>query len=599
MSNYSKHKDRAPQDTIFEIQSILNKAGLFPVLHHIEKEFDGACSNRVTLYPTSLGTNGKGTDELFATASGYGELMERIQNNLLAPGGMFKCLKDYGGFSCYRDEKEITLTELIEQKDSCLDNFFRIMGRVTADDKLDFLREINGSIYARTDDKITVIPFADVTENKLVWLPLNFTYAFYGSNGMAAGNTLEEAFVQAMSEIFERHVNKKVVYGEVVPPEIPREYLREYSFWNLIEQIESGGNYEVSVRDCSLGKNYPVTATIIIDKSRGTFGIKFGAHPSFAVSVERNLTESLQGKKMQMFTSMNMIGSDSDALRLNNLPNITKMGYGIYSAKLFSDKPDWEFKPWDYWTGLSNLEFFKKMLAIIKSEGYHPLFRDSSHLGFPACYILVPGFSETFYLNEIRIREFWTIAKVIKSISKFPALSAEEEDRLLRLIRFKEYSAVENKLRVIMNRPIKEGFMSLNRVGAFLALKKGLFEQAIHFFRKIKNTEQNESERLYLDCLIEYTRLLSRKIDQTAALKIIKKLFRDEIAARVVYEVEDPAEMMRRVFPQMKCYDCKNCELSEKYCDNLAEEKVFVKIKDALSKSTVSQENLLDYFKNL
>lgn len=599
MSNYSKHKDRAPQDTIFEIQRILNKIGLFPVLHHAEKEFDGAYSNRVSLYPTSLGTNGKGTDELFATASGYGELMERIQNNMLQSGGMFRYLKNYGGFFCFHDEKEITLTELIEQEDSYLDNVFRIMGKVTSDEKLSLLRELNESIYNRTDDKVIAVPFVDVTGNRLVWLPLHFVYCLCGSNGMAAGNTLEEAFVQAMSEIFERYVNAKVIKGEVVPPEIPREYLKDYSFWSLIEQIESGGNYEVSVRDCSLGKNYPVTATIIVDKSHGTFGIKFGAHPSFAVSVERNLTEALQGKKMRFFTAQNLIGNDSDATQLNNVPNVTKVGSGVYSARLFSDKPDWEFKPWDYWAGLSNLEFFKKMLAIIEGEGCRPLFRNSSHLGFPSCYILVPGFSETFPMNETRIREFWTASQVNKSISHFPDLNSEEEERLLRLLRFKEYSAVDSRLRTLMNRPIKEGFMSLSRIGAFLALKQGLFKKAIHFFQKVKVKEQNENERLYLDCLTEYTRLLSRGIDRTAALKVIKKLFRDEIADRVIYEVEDPAEMMRRVFPKMNCYDCENCEMSKKYCAKLDEEKVFMKIKDALAKSTVSQENLLDYFKNL
>lgn len=203
---------------------------------------------------------------------------------------------------------------------------------------------------------------------------------------------------------------------------------------------------------------------------------------------------------------------------------------------------------------------------------------------------MIPGFSEIFYLNETRIREMWTSRKVIDSISRFPELSSEEEKRLLRLIRFKEYSAVEHQLKFIMNRPIKEGFMNLDRVGAFLALKQGIFEQAIHFFQKIKNAEHNESERLYFDCLIEYTRLLSRGIDRTATLKIIKKLFRDEIAARVVYEVEDPAEMMRRVFPQMKCFDCENCALSGLHCEYLIVSEIYRKIKTAMKESKVSQE---------
>lgn len=60
--NYSKHKDNSPENTIYKIQGILNKAGLFTVLNWMDNDFKTAVSNRVTLYPTELGTNGKGTD---------------------------------------------------------------------------------------------------------------------------------------------------------------------------------------------------------------------------------------------------------------------------------------------------------------------------------------------------------------------------------------------------------------------------------------------------------------------------------------------------------------------------------------------------------
>lgn len=599
MANYSKHKDRAPQDTIFEIQRILNSVGIFSVVKNTNEEFEGAVSNRVTIYPTELGTNGKGTDELFATASGYAELIERIQNNLLAPYLPGSRLENYGGFMDFPDEKEFSLEELIEQKNPYIENIFRKFLCYTDAGKMQLFRKFNEILYNRTDDKIKAIPFADPFADRLVYIPLKLAFVFCGSNGMAAGNTLEEAFVQGMSEIFERHVNRAVILGEVVPPEIPRDYLKNYSFWDLIQKIENGGRYKVSVRDCSMNKNFPVAATIIFDRERGTFGVKFGSHPSLAVAVERTLTEAFQGRNLLQFTDDNRIGGDKEASGYNNIPNVTKVGVGYYSYKMLIDTPDYEFKEWTYWQGLSNREFFKKMLALIKAEGLQPLFRDSSHLGFPACYIIVPGMSEAYHVNKMHLREMITSAKNYKTFQHFPNMSEEEETRLLRTIKFKENFVLDNQINLISKRPIKEGVMSGSRIAAFISLKHGIFADALQNFLSLSEAVTDENERRYYACLTEFTRLLKCGVEISAAHKVISLLFDSKTAERVIYETEDFSQMLQRAFPKMNCYDCEHCELSGKHCTKFEDEKIFMKIKNAIGKSKVSQAALLDYIKNI
>jgi ribosomal protein S12 methylthiotransferase accessory factor len=599
MSNYAKHKDRAPQDTIFEIQRILNSLGLFPVINYIEKEFDGVRSNRVELYPSTLGTNGKGTDELFATASGYAELIERIQNNLLSSHRRRPQLETYGGFCDFHDEKEFTLAELVDQNDPYLRNIFKILLRYTKETKIGLLRHINEISNFRDDDKMKAVPFVEPFANRLVYIPLRLAFIFCGSNGMAAGNTLEEAFVQGMAEIFERKANRDVISGEVVPPEIPRKYLEGYSFWNLVQKIEQNGRYKVSVRDCSLGRNFPVAATIIFDKEKGTLGVKFGSHPSMAVAVERTFTEAFQGNKLADFTSNNKIGNDDLALNYSNIPNVTKVGSGFYSYKMLVGEPDYEFKEWTYWQAQSNRDFFKKMLALLKEQGYSPLFRDSSHLGFPACYILVPGLSEAFHISELRLREFTSQKKIYDSFFRFPNLTEEEEMRLLKMIQFKQNSVLENEIGFITRRPIKEGLMSGNRIAAFISLKHGHFEDAVNYFIKFSETYAGTDEHFYWDCLLEYSRLLLCGIERESAHAAIRQLFQKEIADRVIFETEDPAQMMQRVFPKTNCYDCENCELSGKYCSMLVNEKILMKIKAGLAESKVSQAALLEYLKNI
>ena len=148
---------------------------------------------------------------------------------------------------------------------------------------------------------------------------------------MSAGNTMEEALVQGFSEILERYAQSRILSEGLTPPEIPREELMDYSLWPLICQIEAAGRYKVSIRDCSLGaEGLPVAALVIADRENGTFGVRFGCHPSFPVSVERTLTEALQGKKLEIFTRINTLGDAKQVRNYDNFTNTAKTGTGYF-----------------------------------------------------------------------------------------------------------------------------------------------------------------------------------------------------------------------------------------------------------------------------
>lgn len=69
-------------------------------------------------------------------------------------------------------------------------------------------------------------PYYDIQTNRNILLPEEIIKFFAGSNGLAAGNTYEEAFAQGMSELFERLVfqmiYKKDGFNSFLPT-IPRE----------------------------------------------------------------------------------------------------------------------------------------------------------------------------------------------------------------------------------------------------------------------------------------------------------------------------------------------------------------------------------------
>lgn len=124
---------------------------------------------------------------------------------------------------------------------------------------------------------------------------------------------------------------------KIVPPTIPRTYLAKFSqIAGMISAIEAKGNFEVIVRDCSLGKGFPVVAVIYINKDNQSYFVKFGAHPVLEIAAERILTELLQGQDVK-----NMLGVREFEYRHNlsglpdNIIGIMVNGSGGISDRIF------------------------------------------------------------------------------------------------------------------------------------------------------------------------------------------------------------------------------------------------------------------------
>jgi ribosomal protein S12 methylthiotransferase accessory factor YcaO len=63
------------------------------------------------------------------------------------------------------------------------------------------------------------------SDGEVVYFPSNLIDNLFLSNGMSAGNTLAEAQVQCLSEIFERAVKREILEGEIALPDVPQEVL--------------------------------------------------------------------------------------------------------------------------------------------------------------------------------------------------------------------------------------------------------------------------------------------------------------------------------------------------------------------------------------
>jgi len=320
--------------------------------------------------------------------------------------------------------------------------------------------------------------------------------------------------------------------------------------------------------------------------------VKFGCHPSFPVSVERTLTEALQGKKLEIFTRINTLGDAKQVRNYDNFTNTAKTGTGYYPASFFGEQPSWEYRPWTKWGSSGNREYLKKLILLLTEKGYAPLIRDASHLEFPSYFILVPGVSEIFERSTLRIRDIQTSAKVRRMFGHFPDLDETEEETLLRLILFKEGSVIENGLDIISGRFLRGSLFTADRVGAYLALKKGRYPETVRLFRNAAMYVQEAQDRQHLLCMAEYGRLLGNGARQEVALSSLSFLFGEDAAEKVKEETEDHGTMMQKIFPKLQCYDCEHCPLAGIHCEYPEVAKILQKLNRTMEHSSVSQEAL-------
>ena len=156
-------------------------------------------------------------------------------------------------------------------------------------------------IYA-CSDKILMLPYYSLFEDKYVYLPAALIEHIYGANGCCVGNTKEEAWVHALSEILERHSSIEILKSGKPAPIIPREKLNEFKVVNaILKKIEEQGIYDVEILDYSYGKKFTVIATRIINKKTKGYLVNVGADPVFEIAVQRTLTEILQGRNLDNF----------------------------------------------------------------------------------------------------------------------------------------------------------------------------------------------------------------------------------------------------------------------------------------------------------
>ena len=346
-------------------------------------------------------TNGKGASKESALASALGEYIERLNFNHFYNDQFWGEDIANAPFVHYPNERWFKPGRKDALPAGLLDDYCRQIYDPDGELRASHLYDTNAGNRARG---ICALPYVRQSDGAVVYFPTNLTDNLFLSNGMSAGNTLAEAQVQCLSEIFERAVKRAIIEGEIALPDVPAEVLAQYpAIVAGIEELERQG-FPVLVKDASLGGVYPVMCVTLMNPRTGGVFASFGAHPSMAVALERSLTELLQGRS---FEGLNDLPPPTFERAVVTDPHNFVEHFidssGVVSWRFFSARADHEFVAWDFSGHGENTNAAEAatLFGILADMGREVYMAVHDQLGAPACRILVPGYSEVYPVEDL------------------------------------------------------------------------------------------------------------------------------------------------------------------------------------------------------
>ncbi len=261
-------------------------------------------------------------------------------------------------------------------------------------------------------------PATNLTTGRPVYVPLHWFYLIQEYNGPAAGNCPEEAVLQALCEVVERHVGSVISHERRPTPAIDPDSVTDPAARELLAKFTKNG-IKVFLRDFSLNTGIPTVAALAYDPA--TFPAE--SEIVFAAGTTTDPEKSL----IRALTEVAQLAGDF-CHRTSYRPTLPKYETLAEAAYLMADGP---FVPLNSLPDLShpNLkEEVGRCLKALSRLDLEVLAVDVTHpdIGIPAVYVLIPG---THFLERTRN------TNVIFHLAKVAALYAPPPEALNALKR--------------------------------------------------------------------------------------------------------------------------------------------------------------------
>lgn len=262
-----------------------------------QKNMDCLISATLTIPALKIMVAGKGISHLMAETSAYAEMVERISVGIepdfvLCSQLSIKQFKQLQNFAVYKYMKGY---KYICQDDN--------VSTIKIEDLLkneNFDKEEFEFLKTKSELLKHWVSGTSLVSKKEVFVPPVFIKWISATNGLASGNTIDEAILHGCYEVFERFALISFLKDSTYSaPTIDNSSIKSETIQKMIKFFEDNG-FVIEIKDLSFDGLLPVYAVMFFNKNMPTDSlmyntIKAGASFNSELAIIRCFTERIQG----------------------------------------------------------------------------------------------------------------------------------------------------------------------------------------------------------------------------------------------------------------------------------------------------------------
>ncbi|MCD4717131.1 MAG: YcaO-like family protein [Desulfobacterales bacterium] len=390
------NKCDSPENTLNRIQSGFKRLGLDPVYAGFRAS-DFLFWGRVWIDSLHIVCEGKGVTEELAKASAYAELTERLSAGLYYPA--------------FEEQVRFHLPGIYSAETNSFLNYEWMQGYVrahqnemgnplTIEELLSREKHLKREEIEEIKDCEMAGHWVDgysLLREETIKVPVKFLAYIHGSNGMAAGNTIEEAMIQASCEILERYAQINIVKPEKVVPSIDPDTVKIPLIHDMID-FYNAYNVGVTMKDLSFDGKLPVIGVLYTNRNLPSDSLEHmsliaGASFNLEEALSRCFTEGMQGKKTLLSPRPNLNKPVVPRSQVKDYYMLMRCGVSPKDISFLEKGEVTTFQRGGKKDILEEIEGLKHIVRELETDCIllnhtHPV------LNFPVVRVVIPGISD-------------------------------------------------------------------------------------------------------------------------------------------------------------------------------------------------------------
>ena len=396
INNYTRNRFGRtvdPAETLLFLKDRLKDLGLHEKVTTL-RSCDQLWSVNIEIPEIRAFANGKGISNTEALTSAYAEIVERLS------AGMETGIR-IGEFRQLHGElgtllAEVTLYKYMKgYKWGHQDSVNNSIGAESFLKEYKFVPSQYEELKFSSELLRHWIPGYSLVQEKEVYLPILFVKWISSTNGLAAGNTIEEAIIHGACEIFERDAMIKDLrfLNKQKSPCIDLESIEDSTVQEILKYFKEN-NIKVVAKDIGQGI-YPVYSIMTFNKklSENHLGynmMKAGSSFDSLEALKRCFTERMQGTHFDFEASH---GEMSEVAEPDKFMPMFFKGICPLNLKPYISE---EIIPFEHKIVKGTKFEIDQCIEIAKTLGTDLIFIDHTHptLNFPVVRVIMPGVSD-------------------------------------------------------------------------------------------------------------------------------------------------------------------------------------------------------------